>query len=100
MTKDSLFKMLVPRRLRKLATRYVKEGRVPATGRPASVRGMGRASRRRELRSDARWQHANQVALPHRTRKQRQNVALLKLAAIQAQARLAVVMRLFGKRAA
>lgn len=37
--------------------------------RKIHTRGEGRAALRRQLRTDARWQHANDVALPYRLRR-------------------------------
>jgi hypothetical protein len=100
MTKDSLFKLLVPRRFRKMTTEYRKHPMLPQSGRPVTCQGAKRAARRRALRSDAWWHHANEVALPYRIVKWEWNKAAMALAAALEQGRLAVIRRLFGKRAA
>lgn len=91
MTKDSLFKMIVPRAIWRGSKQYAAT--VPC-------RGKARAERRRALRSDAKWQHANEVALPHRIERQKKNIEAMQHAAQQWAARMAIVLKLFGKREA
>jgi hypothetical protein len=88
MIKDKLFRLLVPREVWRRTADFAKT--VPC-------RGKTRAERRRELRSDARWQHANQVAAPHREKKRQKNIELLKLAAAAHSARMVLTHKLFGK---
>lgn len=91
MTKDSLFKMIVPRRVWRSSKQFAAT--VPC-------RGKARAERRREARSDAKWKHANEVAAPFRAKIREKNLALMQRAAEAWAARMQIVFKLFGKRAA
>jgi len=75
MTKDQpTTRLVVPRKFFKRMAVYLKGGRTTGAGRRGCP-GIRRAERRRAPRSDARWQHANQVALPYRMRKVRARIA-------------------------
>lgn len=82
MTKDSLFKLLVPTRFR------------------ATCRGAKRAERRRALRTDDRWMNANLKAQPFRQKKLERNLEAMRQAAVMWAARQAIIRKLFGGKAA